>query len=220
MSNRQVVLFDLDGTLVDTARDLGAALNHVLRLHNKAEVSYEQYRPASSHGVRGLLQLALGDELEHFDFQLLRHQFLEYYHEHNGRFSQLFHTGDELLHYLSQQQIPWGIVTNKPYKFAAQVCKALKLGDCRILIGGDSLAARKPEPTSLWVAAHKLGTPARSCWYIGDAERDIQAGRRAGMQTVLANYGYLSCLDQPQHWQANHAIDSLAELTSILHKTD
>ncbi|WP_419571652.1 HAD family hydrolase [Rheinheimera sp.] len=219
LKTNQAVLFDLDGTLVDTARDLGAALNHVLQLHGQPVTHYEQYRPVASHGVRGLLQLGFGDALATYPYDLLRQQFLDYYQQHNGDTSVLFPGGDELLAFLRSEQIPWGIVTNKPYRFAAQICRALQLNDCRILIGGDSLHVRKPDPIPLWVAAHQLGVPPADCWYLGDAERDIEAGRRAGMQTVLAGFGYLADSDQPDLWQADCRIDSLLQLTDFLHKS-
>lgn len=215
----QAVLFDLDGTLVDTARDLGAALNHVLAQHALPPCTYEAYREVASHGVKGLLQLGFGDALAQYNFDALRHSFLAYYQTHNGRESTLFPTGHELLAFLREKGIPWGIVTNKPYRFAAQLCKRLALTDCKILIGGDSLAVRKPNPTPLWVAAQCLKVPPKHCWYLGDAERDIESARRAGMHTVLARYGYLSSTDDVAAWHAEDEIQTLVELRELLQKS-
>lgn len=210
----QAVLFDLDGTLVDTADDLGAALNHVLAHFGKPLCNSQQYRPVASHGAKGLLQLGFGADFTSYDFALLRRMFLDYYAAHLAVHSQPFAGAEGLLRQLAQQQIPWGVVTNKPYKLAASLLRQLPLlANCRILLGGDSLAQRKPDPTPLWVACQQLKVDPRRCWYVGDAERDIEAGRRAGMQTVLAAFGYIATAEQPELWQADVTIASLAELS-------
>lgn len=209
----KAVLFDLDGTLVDTADDLGAALNHVLQSLGLPLCTAEQYRPMASHGAKGLLELGFGAALANYDFGSLRQQLLDYYALHVCDHSTLFAGGAELIAHLNQQQIPWGIVTNKPYRLAASMLKQLpELSQCAILLGGDSLAQRKPDPTPLLVACHQLKVPATQCWYVGDAERDIAAGNRAGMTTVLAEFGYIGESDQPKLWQADMSIQSLADL--------
>ncbi|MCT6699371.1 HAD family hydrolase [Rheinheimera sp. 4Y26] len=211
------LLFDLDGTLVDTADDLGAALNYVLALHRMPLCRPEQYRPVASHGAKGLLELGFGEALGNFDFFELRSLLLQYYAAHICDHSQLFAGGAALIQALNKQQIPWGIVTNKPYKLAASMLRQLPgLAGCGILLGGDSLGVRKPDPTPLLIAAHQLKVPARQCWYVGDAERDIEAGRRAGMTTVLAGFGYIGASDQPELWQANLRIEQLSELINYL----
>jgi phosphoglycolate phosphatase len=212
----KAVLFDLDGTLVDTADDLGAALNHVLQSHGLPLCSAEQYRPMASHGAKGLLELGFGPLLANYDFGRLRQQLLDYYALHVCDHSQLFPGGAELIAHLNQQQIPWGIVTNKPYRLAASMLKQLPaLSQCAILLGGDSLAQRKPDPTPLLVASHQLKVPAVQCWYVGDAERDITAGNRAGMTTVLAEFGYIANTDQTELWQADLHIQSLMQLIAV-----
>jgi 2-phosphoglycolate phosphatase len=209
----KAILFDLDGTLVDTADDLGAALNHVLQQHGLPLCSAEQYRPVASHGAKGLLELGFGPLLTSYDFGTLRQQLLDYYALHICDHSQLFAGGAILIAHLDQRQIPWGIVTNKPYRLAASMLRQLpELRQCAILLGGDSLAQRKPDPTPLWIASHQLKVPAKQCWYVGDAERDIAAGNRAGMTTVLAEFGYIGDTDQPELWQADFSIRSLADL--------
>lgn len=211
------LLFDLDGTLVDTADDLGAALNYVLAQHQLPLCRPEQYRPVASHGAKGLLELGFGEALTQFDFFELRSMLLQYYAAHICDHSKLFAGGAELIQALDKQQIPWGIVTNKPYKLAASMLRQLpELAGCGILLGGDSLGVRKPDPTPLLMAAHQLKVPARQCWYVGDAERDIEAGRRAGMTTVLAGFGYIGAADQPELWQADLRIEQLSELINYL----
>ena len=210
------VLFDLDGTLVDTADDLGAALNHVLTVHGLPTCSATQYRPVASHGAKGLLELGFGTRLAAYDFALLRQQFLSYYASHLCVHSRIFLGGAELIAALDQRGIRWGIVTNKPYKLAAAMLRQLpELASCALLLGGDSLAQRKPDPTPLWVASHTLKVAAADCWYLGDAQRDIDAGNRAGMTTMLAGFGYLASTDQPQYWHADLTINSLAELIPV-----
>jgi phosphoglycolate phosphatase len=211
------ILFDLDGTLVDTAQDLGAALNFLLRQHGMPEKSYDEYRPMASHGAKGLLQLGFGEALKDIDFGKARQSLLDYYHEHSGVHSVLFPGADELIAVLETRHIPWAIVTNKPYKLAAKVQRQLPaLLKSRLMIGGDSLAQRKPDPTPLWMAAHVMQVPATSCWYIGDAERDIEAGRRAGMHTVMADFGYIGPDDKTELWGADLHISSLKELIQHL----
>ena len=217
ITHPQALLFDLDGTLVDTADDLGAALNFVLAQHQMPLCTAEQYRPVASHGAKGLLELGFGNELSRFDFFELRSMLLQFYATHICDHSRLFTGGKELITTLNNRHIPWGIVTNKPYKLAASMLRQLpELAGCGILLGGDSLGVRKPDPTPLLMAAHQLNVPARQCWYVGDAERDIEAGRRAGMTTVLAGFGYIGACDKPELWQADLRIEQLNELINFL----
>lgn len=216
LSRPQAVLFDLDGTLVDTADDLGGALNHVLGHFGFPLCSAQQYRPVASHGAKGLLELGFGAQLANYSFAELRQMFLQYYALHIADHSTLFAGADAFLEKLNQQHIPWGIVTNKPYKLAAALVRQLpQLSRCGILLGGDSLAQRKPDPTPLWVSCHQLQVAPQHCWYLGDAERDIAAGRRAGMQTIVAGFGYLSQTDQPQFWQATCQIEHFSQLLPL-----
>lgn len=207
------ILFDLDGTLVDTAQDLGAALNFVLRQHGMPEKSYEEYRPMASHGAKGLLQLGFGEALKDIDFGKARQSLLDYYHQHSCVHSCLFPGAEELFAALEARNIPWAIVTNKPYKLAAKVQHQLPalLKSC-LLLGGDSLAQRKPDPAPLWMTAHYMKVAASSCWYIGDAERDIEAGRRAGMQTVMCYFGYVGPDDKTELWGADLHISHFTDL--------
>ena len=131
--------------------------------------------------------------------------------------SHVFAGGEQLLQLLAQANIPWGIVTNKPYKLAAQMLRELpELQDCKILLGGDSLLQRKPDPTPLLIASHQLSVTRNQCWYIGDAERDIEAGNRAGMHTFIAGFGFIDTTDCPETWQADFMLDSFAELSAVV----
>lgn len=213
----KAVLFDLDGTLVDTADDLGAALNFVLRQYGRPAIAPALYRPVASHGAKGLLELGFAKTLAEYDFSVLRQQFLAFYADNLATHSRVFSGTADLLAALAHAQIRWGIVTNKPYKLAAALLRQLPvLNDCAVLLGGDSLAQRKPSPVPLLVAAHQLKVPARQCWYLGDAERDIEAANRARMLSVLAGYGYIAADDQIAHWQAAVTINQLSELLPAL----
>ncbi len=213
LSRPAAVLFDLDGTLVDTADDLGAALNHVLVRHGFAPMPAERYRPVASHGAKGLLELGFADALAGFSFGQLRTELLDYYQAHLTVHSRLFGGAEMFLPALADADVPWGIVTNKPYKLAAQMLRQMpELAGCQIMLGGDSLYQRKPSPVPLWVAAQVLKVKPADCWYIGDAERDIEAANRAGMTSILARYGFIADTDQPEQWQAACQVDSLMEL--------
>ncbi len=213
----KAVLFDLDGTLVDTADDLGAALNHVLVKYGFAPATAEQYRPVASHGAKGLLELGFGAALKDLPFTQLRNELLDFYQQHLTVHSKLFGGADEFLPQLEERKIPWGIVTNKPYKLAAAMLRQMHgMEQCQILLGGDSLHQRKPSPVPLWVAAHKMGVAAADCWYIGDAERDIEAANRAGMTSIIADYGFIAATDTPELWGADCRVDHLLALTPTL----
>jgi 2-phosphoglycolate phosphatase len=213
----KAVLFDLDGTLVDTADDLGAALNFVLVKHGLPAVAEDLYRPMASHGAKGLLELGFGAALKEYPFTLLRNELLDYYQQHLTVHSQLFGGAAEFLPLLKAQNIRWGIVTNKPYKLAAAMLRQMSgMEDCQILLGGDSLHQRKPSPVPLWVAAHKMGVAAADCWYIGDAERDIEAANRAGMTSIIADYGFISESDTPELWGADCRVQHLMMLEAFL----
>lgn len=213
----KAVLFDLDGTLVDTADDLGAALNHVLHTRGLPAVEAAKYRPVASHGAKGLLELGFGSALHDFPFTTLRNELLHYYQHNLTVHSKLFGGADEFLPWLDQHGIPWGIVTNKPYKLAAAMLRKMTgMESCQILLGGDSLHQRKPSPVPLWVAAHKMGIAAADCWYIGDAERDIEAANRAGMTSIIADYGFIADTDEPDLWFADCRIQSLMTLIDAL----
>lgn len=217
----RAVLFDLDGTLADTALDLGAALNHMLAEHQLPPQPYDAIRPIASHGARGLIQLGFGVDGSHPDFQTLRSRFLELYDQHFDQTTVLFPDIDELIIRLVDQGLPWGIITNKPMRFTDRLVPALNFPySPAVVVSGDTVGAPKPDPRPMLHAAQALNIAPEHCIYVGDAERDIQAGRAVGMKTVIANWGYISDTDdKPEEWGADWAIDHPLQLLELLTTT-
>jgi len=212
-----MMLFDLDGTLVDTAHDLGYALNLQRVRHGFAELPLEVIRPYASHGSKGLL--AIGFNLSDADdaFAGMRDEYLAIYDQVLTRKPVLFDGISELLVTLEANNIPWGVVTNKPRRFTQPLMQSIGLlARAACVVSGDDAARPKPYPDTLLMACKQAGVSPQQCWYVGDAERDIQAGRAAGMQTVVALYGYLSETDQPEAWGADQAIQAPLELLAFV----
>ena len=200
------VLFDLDGTLLDTAPDLGAAVNHVLTSCNMAPLSDEIIRRTASDGALGLLRAGFGDEeLARRDAQGLRQQLLDYYASHLYVGTRPYPGMVEFIGWLNGQGIRWGIVTNKP-AFLTEPLMALvtELPGCGVIVSADTLPVRKPHPDPLYYACNKLDVLPGRALYVGDHERDIEAGRAAGMQTVIAGWGYIDPAMALESWQADH----------------
>lgn len=217
LTKPRVVLFDLDGTLVDTADDLGAALNSVLTECGLPTVTAQAYRPVASHGAKGLLELGFGCRLGEFNFTELRNALLNYYASHIAIHSRCFAGVADLLAYCHTHHIRFGIVTNKPYGLANALIKQLpELAECSVLLGGDSMAVRKPHPAPLWVCCQLLAVKPTECWYVGDAERDIAAANRAGMTSIIADYGYIDAHDRPADWGADLRVSSVYALLEVL----
>jgi 2-phosphoglycolate phosphatase len=212
MSPRTALLIDLDGTLLDKAPDMAGALNRLLEAEGRAPLAYATIRPVGSHGAVRLVKLgfpaAEGDE-----FERLRLRFLELYSrnlaEHTRPFPGLLAVLDEL----ERRAVPWGVVTNKPGWLTDPLMAQLGL-DRRAgcIVSGDTVAERKPHPLPLLHAAELIRVAPRHCVYVGDAERDIQAGRAAGMRTVIAAYGYLSEEDSPACWNATGMVERPEQL--------
>ncbi|HEX7386690.1 MAG TPA: HAD-IA family hydrolase [Castellaniella sp.] len=211
-----LVLFDFDGTLADTAFDLAEAANRQRTREGLPPLPYEALRPYASHGARGLLKAALDLDKTDERYELVRQQFLRDYAEIMNDHTQLFPGIPELLAQLDNQEYPWGIVTNKSELLAWPMVRHLNLqGRCRVVVCGDTTPNPKPHPDPLLHAAHQLGQlPARSL-YVGDDQRDIQAGKAAGMATVAAGYGYCS-LDDPHTWGADAIAQSPTELWPLI----
>jgi len=209
----QTVLFDLDGTFADTAPDLAHALNQTLRANGHDVLEFEQIRPVVSHGGKALIELGFGITDSHPNFELLRKQLLDFYISDIARHTQLFNGIETLLEKLHQQNMNWGIVTNKPAWLTEPLMNSLGLAHkaCSI-VSGDTLEQRKPHPAPLLHAARQCGVSAESCLYIGDAERDIVAGKHAGMRTMVANYGYIQATEAPAEWHADCYIDHPDEI--------
>ena len=205
----RAVLFDLDGTLADTALDLGFALNEQRRLHGLAPLPFEAIRPQASHGARGLLQLGFNITPDAPDFAAMRTQYLDLYERHICDHTVLFPGMDELLRTLEQRGLRWGVVTNKPARFTLPLMAALKLDHrAACIVSGDTTANSKPHPEPLLTAAIQIGVEPGACLYLGDAERDVEASVAAGMKALIADYGYLAEEDRPETWGAHGHIET------------
>ncbi|EEG08363.1 HAD family hydrolase [Pseudogulbenkiania ferrooxidans] len=213
----KAVLFDLDGTLADTARDLGAALNRLLAEEGLPAQPFDAIRPIASHGARGLIRLGFGIDLGHPDFNTLRTRFLDHYEASFADQTCLFDGINELILQLAARDLRWGIVTNKPMRFTDRLVPALPFATPpAVVVSGDTVGVAKPDPKPMLHAAELIGADPSCCIYVGDAERDIQAGHAVGMKTVLANWGYISDLDTPHDWGADLAIDHPLQLLNYL----
>lgn len=209
------VLFDLDGTLIDTAPDFISTLNRLLKEENKPPLGDDVIRKTVSHGARALITLGFGLSEGEKGFESLRDRLLKLYADNLSVESRLFDGGEKLLATLEAQQIPWGIVTNKPSLYAIPLIRDLGL-NCGSLICPDHVAHPKPHPEPLFKAAAELKVTSEKCLYVGDHRRDIEAGQRAGMQTVAALYGYIEDDDDPALWRADYCINSLEEIGTLL----
>jgi 2-phosphoglycolate phosphatase len=210
------VLFDLDGTLLDTAPDMAAALNCLRLAEGLEELPFAQIRPHVSHGAPRLLRLAFG-EPEAERHESLRRRFLDYYRAALAVHTRLFDGFESVLATIERSGMRWGIVTNKPGWLAAPLLAEVGLAQrCACLVAGDTLAERKPHPMPLLHAAELLGLEPRECVYVGDAERDVQAARNAGMIPLVAGFGYLGDGEDPAAWQAEAIFARPQELVEWL----
>lgn len=213
----QAILFDLDGTLADTALDLGGALNRLLAEEGRPTVPIQQIRPIASHGARGLLRLGFGIEKTDPGFDSLRQRFLDHYEVLFCDQTRLFDGINDMLQALTARGLRWGIVTNKPMRFTDRLVPTLGFTTAPgAIVSGDTVGVPKPDPKPMYHAASLLGVDPAACWYVGDAERDIEAGRAAGMTTVLADYGYIADDDQPEAWGADWRIAQPQDLLALL----
>jgi N-acetyl-D-muramate 6-phosphate phosphatase len=213
------VLFDLDGTLVDTAPDLVAVLNTLLREEGRTSMPYAVARNEVSNGALGLLRLAFGADLQEPELSRLRTRFLEIYQRDLCVHSSLFSGFQNILDFISGNGIRWGVVTNKPRALTEPLLQALALHpdrDC--VVSGDSLPQRKPHPAPLQRAAQLLDCAPQRCLYIGDARRDIEAGHAAGMVTAAAAWGYIRPTENPYDWQADVVIRRPGGIATLLER--
>lgn len=203
------VLFDLDGTLADTAPDMARTVNEMRRRRGLEAVSEAQVRPHVSKGARGMLMAAFGVNPDHPEFPGMRDEFLRIYETNLCIDSRLFPGMPELLERLEGDGIPWGVVTNKYERFARPLMELLGLGDrVGVVVGGDTCARAKPFPDPLLRAADALGVAPERTLYVGDDERDVQAARAAGMPVLVAGYGYLGDGQPAIAWGADGIVDS------------
>lgn len=211
------ILFDLDGTLVDTAPDLGLALNMQLERHGMAPLAYEKIRPVASHGTSALLALGFNLSADDDAFIQMRDEYLAIYDEVLTNAPVLFEGMADLLGAIESQGLLWGIVTNKPKRFTAPMICAMRLDQrAACIVSGDDAARAKPHPDTLLMACEIIQRPAKNCFYVGDAARDIEAGNAAGMRTVAALYGYLAETDKPQEWGADFLIRHPQEILALI----
>ena len=212
----QAVLFDLDGTLADTAPDLAAALNRLRKEQGLEPLPLEEVRPFASAGARGLVHVGFDAKPGDAEYDALREAFLEFYRERTCVETRLFDGIPELLGELAQRKIPWGIVTNKATRFTDRVVEALKLAPTCVVCG-DTTPHLKPHPAPLLHAAGLLALPPQQCLYLGDDLRDIQGARAAGLRAVAVDWGYHHpSSGGPGTWQADAVISKPKDVIGLL----
>ena len=211
------VLFDLDGTLVDSAPDLAGTANDMLLQRSREPLPYERLRLHAGSGARGMLGAAFGIKPGEPGYEALRDEFLAHYATRMLRETVAFEHALAMLAVLDAQRVPWGIVTNKALHLAEPIAQALGLlPRAAALIGGDSTPHTKPHPAPLLEAARRMGVAPAACIYVGDDHRDVKAGRAAGMAALAAAWGYLGPGDPPAAWGADAVIDHPANLLQWL----
>ena len=215
----QAVLFDLDGTLIDSAPDLGAAVNKMRLDRGLSALPLASYRPVAGTGARGMLGVAFELKPESADFEELREEFFQNYELCMTQNTCAFEGVPELIAGLSELELPWGVVTNKASRFAHPLTRAMALfASARTIVTGDTTPHAKPHPEPLLEAARRLAIEPERCLYVGDDERDIVAGLAAGMATVAATYGYLGRGTDPARWGAHAMINCPGDLLKFLVK--
>ena len=213
----RAVLFDLDGTLIDSAPDLAGSANALRASHGLPPLPYDQLRPMVGAGARGMVGVAFGVAPGDERFESLRDAFLANYEQGLLDRTRVFDGVDAMLARLESAGLAWGIVTNKAQRFALPVAQGLGLSPrAGALVCGDTTPHAKPHPEPLWEAARRLGQAPQDCLYVGDDLRDVQAGRAAGMATMVAAWGYLGQGDSIDQWGADAIIERPAALLNWL----
>lgn len=210
----RALLFDLDGTLADTAPDLAAAVNLMRMQRNLEPTPFEQLRPQASAGARGLLHAGFGISPDHAEFEAMRLEFLINYEAAICQHTQLFAGVAELLQFIIAREIPWGIVTNKATRFTQTLIPLLGLQHAHCVISGDTTPHLKPHPLPLIEAARQLQIPPQHCYYVGDDLRDIQAAHAAGMVSIAAAWGYCG-QTEPNNWNADLLLERPNDLLKL-----
>jgi len=217
MARVRAVLFDLDGTLADSAPDLAGAANELRARRGMAPLPFEQLRPLVGSGARGMVGASLGVAPGHDDYDSLKAEFLDLYEARLLVQTVVFPQVWPVLEVLQAHGLPWGIVTNKALRLAAPLVQGLALGHrSAVLIGGDTTPFAKPRPEPLLEAARRISVDPIDCVYVGDDPRDIQAGRAAGMATLAAAWGYLGAGESVDAWGADGIIDRPNQLLNWL----
>jgi 2-phosphoglycolate phosphatase len=213
----RAVLFDLDGTLIDSAPDLAGAGNDMRAARGLPPLPLAHFRPMVGAGARGMVGRALSVKPGEDGFEALRDEFLERYEARMTRETRVFDTMRPVLEVLEAQGLPWGIVTNKATRLSEPLVRALGLSErAATLVCGDTTPHAKPHPAPLIEAARRLALEAADCVYVGDDLRDVQAGRAAGMATVAAAWGYLGEGDHIDAWGADHVVATPDQLLKLL----
>jgi len=217
VSTIRTVLFDLDGTLIDTAPDMAAALDKLCTEQNQPVLPFAQVRPYVSNGSAALVNLAFNHDIDNERLEFLKQRYLELYAQSIALESKLFTGTETVLKHLESNNLNWGVVTNKPGWLTEPLLQALGLRErAASVVSGDTLPRRKPDPAPLLRACTESGCKAPQCVYVGDAERDITAGRSAGMHTLVALFGYIAGHDNPAAWGADAMIAAPADLLDWL----
>ncbi len=213
MTSLRTVLFDLDGTLADTAPDMAHALNLLLKEKDYEPLPFDTIRPWVSHGGLALVRLGFGEERGDVKLENLRQRFLEIYAENLCRETHLFPGIAQLLAMLSENGFNWGVVTNKPgYLTEPLVAQLTIQPPPACIVSGDTTTNRKPHPEPMLLACKQAGSDPHQCLYVGDAERDIHAGKQAGMKTLVALFGYITDSEDPETWGADGMIRAPMEV--------
>ena len=208
-----VLLFDLDGTLVDTAPDLGYALNSLLQQEGRKPLDHALIRPVASNGSAGLLKLGFGIDKNDPAYSGLQRRFLQFYADNLTRQSALFIGMQKVLDTLTTHQIRWGVVTNKPAFLTDPLMQQLQLTDkAACIVSGDTTAYSKPHPAPIQHACDLLSVSPDDCVYIGDARRDVEAAKNANMRAVIVRYGYIEHDENLENWQADCVINHPLEI--------
>ena len=211
------VLFDLDGTLIDSAPDLAGAVNDMRRARAMPALPTEELRPMVGSGARGMVGQAFGVQPADAEFLSLRDEFLQRYEARMTLETVVFPAMVPVLETLARARLPWGIVTNKADRFSRPLVSAMPaLDDAATLVCGDTTPHAKPHPAPLLEAARRMGIEAARCIYVGDDLRDVQAGKAAGMATIAVRWGYLGGGAAIETWGADHVIDSPGDLLKLL----
>jgi phosphoglycolate phosphatase len=215
--NIQAVLFDLDGTLIDSAPDLGAAVDKMRVDRGMSSMPLAHYRHMAGAGARGMISLAFGYTPDHPDYEAMKEEFFRNYESCMTERTFAFEGVAQMIAALVATKLPWGVVTNKSKRFAEPLTQAMPLfKSSAVLICGDTTPHAKPHPEPLLEAARRLGLDPSTCIYVGDDERDIVAGHAAHMKTIAAAYGYLGAQGDVEKWHADAQIQSPSELASLI----
>ncbi|NTX90393.1 MULTISPECIES: N-acetylmuramic acid 6-phosphate phosphatase MupP [Pseudomonas] len=213
----RAVLFDMDGTLLDTAPDFIAVCQAMLAAHGRPPIDAQRIADVVSGGARAMVAATFDMDPEAPGFETLRQEFLDRYQDHCAVYSRLYDGMPELLESIERANLIWGVVTNKPVRFAEPIMQQLGLAErSAVLVCPDHVTNSKPDPEPLLLACSQLGIDPAQVLFIGDDLRDIESGRAAGTKTAAVRYGYIHPEDNPAHWGADVIVDHPRDLLAVL----